>query len=100
MSYITDKAREPRRAAEGYITVPGQTLEEIVAANPARRKVLRGGLSLSLLSVFGSTSLLAACGGDDDPAPAPAPAPARPRTSRWTTASASTRWRTRSPPIP
>lgn len=76
MSYITDKAREPRRAAEGYITVPGQTLEEIVAANPARRKVLRGGLSLSLLSVFGSTSLLAACGGDDDPAPAPAPAPA------------------------
>lgn len=76
MSYITDKAREPRRAAEGYITVPGQSLEEIVAANPARRKVLRGGLSLSLLSVFGSTSLLAACGGDDDPAPAPAPAPA------------------------
>lgn len=78
MSYLTDKARAPRREAAGYVTVPGQTLEEIVAANPARRKVLRGGLSLSLLSVFGSTSLLAACGGDDDPAPAPAPAPAQP----------------------
>jgi secreted PhoX family phosphatase len=76
MSYITDKFRAPRREAQGSVTVPGQTLEEIVAANPERRKVLRGGLGLSLLSAFGSGSLLAACGGDDDPAPAPAPAPA------------------------
>ncbi|MGY8525673.1 PhoX family protein [Paracidovorax citrulli] len=76
MSYLTDKARAKSRAAEGYVTVPGKMLEDIVAANPERRKVLRGGLSLSLLSVFGSTSLLAACGGDDDDAPAPAPAPA------------------------
>ncbi|MBY4898485.1 PhoX family phosphatase [Cupriavidus sp. AU9028] len=76
MSYLTDKARAKRRAAEGYVTVPGKMLEDIVAANPERRKVLRGGLSLSLLSVFGSTSLLAACGGDDDNTPAPAPAPA------------------------
>lgn len=81
MSYITDKARAPRREAQGHVTVPGQTLEEIVAANPERRKVLRSGLSLSLLSVFGSTGLLAACGGGDDdaaPAPAPGPAPAQP----------------------
>lgn len=75
MSYITDKLRAPRREAQGSITVPGQSLEEIVAANPERRKVLRGGLGLSLLSAFGGGSLLAACGGDDDPAPAPAPAP-------------------------
>lgn len=83
MSYITDKLRAPRRDAEGNKTVPGQTLEELVAANPARRRVLRGSLGVSLLSAFGGTSLLAACGGDDDngaapgttPAPAPAPAP-------------------------
>ncbi|NYI01599.1 PhoX family protein [Cupriavidus plantarum] len=75
MSYITDKLRAPRREAEGVVTVPGQSLEEIVAANPERRKVLRGSLGLSLLSAFGSGGLLAACGGDDDPAPAPAPAP-------------------------
>jgi secreted PhoX family phosphatase len=51
-------------------------LEDIVAANPERRKILRGGLSMSLLSVFGASGLVAACGGDDDgPSPAPAPAP-------------------------
>ncbi|SPD38567.1 conserved protein of unknown function [Cupriavidus taiwanensis] len=33
--------------------MPGQMLEDIVAANPARR-VLRGGLGLSLVSAFGS----------------------------------------------
>lgn len=79
MSYLTDKARAPRRDAEGVVTVPGQMLEDIVAANPARRTVLRGGLSVSLLSVFGTSGLLAACGGDDaaaTPSPAPAPAPA------------------------
>ncbi|WP_043421823.1 PhoX family protein [Cupriavidus basilensis] len=82
MSYLTDKARAPRRNAEGVVTVPGQMLEDIVAANPARRTVLRGGLSLSLLSVFGTSSLLGACGGDDDvaatPASTPAPAPGTP----------------------
>ncbi len=80
MSYITDKLRAPRREAEGNKTVPGQTLEELVAANPARRRVLRGSLGVSLLSAFGGGTLLAACGGDDNnsatPAPAPAPAPA------------------------
>lgn len=79
MSYITDKLRAPRREAEGNKTVPGQTLEELVAANPARRRVLRGSLGVSLLSAFGGSTLLAACGGDDDngaaPAPAPTPAP-------------------------
>lgn len=76
MSYLTDKARAPYREAEGVVTVPGQMLEDIVAANPERRKILRGGLSMSLLSVFGASGLVAACGGDDDgPSPAPAPAP-------------------------
>ncbi|WP_404993320.1 PhoX family protein [Cupriavidus pauculus] len=76
MSYITDELRAPRREAEGIKTVPGQTLEELVAANPGRRRVLRGSLGMSLLSAFGGGSLLAACGGDDNPAPAPAQGPA------------------------
>lgn len=47
--------------------------------DPRRRGLLRGGLGLAALSFIGSSSaLLAACGGDDDPAPAPAPAPAPP----------------------
>ncbi|AGW88729.1 MULTISPECIES: PhoX family protein [Cupriavidus] len=74
MSYLTDEARAAGRAAKPDVDVPGQMLEDIVAANPARRRVLRGGLGLSLVSAFGS-GLLAACGGGDDPAPAPAPAP-------------------------
>ncbi|MGO4307850.1 PhoX family protein [Cupriavidus sp. RAF12] len=72
MSYITDKLRAPRREAQGVVTVPGQTLEEIVAANPARRSVLRGGLGLSLLSAFGG-GMLAACGGGDDNTPSTTP---------------------------
>jgi secreted PhoX family phosphatase len=82
MSYLTDAARAASRAAKPDVDVPGQRLEDIVAANPARRRVLRGGLGLSLASAFGS-GVLAACGGGDDsvaapaaaPAPAPAPAP-------------------------
>ncbi|MBX6317956.1 PhoX family phosphatase [Pigmentiphaga sp.] len=73
MSYLTDKLRAPYREAEGELTVPGQMLEEIVAANPARRTWLRNSLGLSVLSVFGATSL-AACGSDgDDPATEPGP---------------------------
>ncbi|NUT15945.1 MAG: PhoX family phosphatase [Cupriavidus sp.] len=72
MSYLTDEARAASRAAKPDVDVPGQMLEDIVAANPARRRVLRGGLGLSLVSAFGS-GLLAACGGDDDPATAPVP---------------------------
>ncbi|WP_444633463.1 PhoX family protein [Cupriavidus oxalaticus] len=75
MSYLTDEARAAGRAAKPDVDVPGQRLEDIVAANPARRRVLRGGVGLSLFSAFGS-GLLAACGGGDDPAPAPAPTPA------------------------
>ncbi|MDX3906087.1 MAG: PhoX family phosphatase [Pigmentiphaga sp.] len=69
MSYLTDKLRAPHREAQGEVTVPGQMFDEIVAANPARRTLLRNSFGLSILSVFGATSL-AACGGDDDdPAP-------------------------------
>lgn len=65
MSYLTDKLRAPSREANGVITVPGQMLEDIVAANPARRTLLRNSVGLSLLSVFGAT--LTACGsGSDD----------------------------------
>ncbi|ODS70217.1 MAG: dTDP-glucose 4,6-dehydratase [Bordetella sp. SCN 67-23] len=44
--------------------------DEIVAANPARRTLLRNSFGLSILSVFGATTL-AACGSDGDSAPAP-----------------------------
>src|SRR5690606_25631568 len=46
--------------------------DDIVAANPARRTILRNSLGLSILSVFGAT--LAGCGSssdDDDDSPAP-----------------------------
>lgn len=64
MSYLTDKLRAPSRDARGEITVPGQMLEDIVAANPARRTLLRNSVGLSLLSVFGGS--LAACGSSSD----------------------------------
>ena len=65
MSYLTDKLRAPSREARGEMTVPGQMLEDIVAANPARRTILKNSIGLSLLSVFGAT--LAGCGsGSDD----------------------------------
>ncbi|HYG43955.1 MAG TPA: alkaline phosphatase PhoX [Bordetella sp.] len=72
MSYLTDKLRAPRREAQGEITVPGQMFDEIVAANPGRRTLLKNSVGLSLLSVFGAT--LAGCGSgsdddDDDDAP-------------------------------
>lgn len=72
MSYLTDKLRAPRREAQGEVTVPGQMFDDIVAANPARRTILRNSLGLSILSVFGAT--LAGCGSssdDDDDSPAP-----------------------------
>jgi len=70
MSYLTDKLRAPSREAQGEVTVPGQMFDEIVAANPARRTLLRNSFGLSILSVFGATTL-AACGSDGDSAPAP-----------------------------
>ena len=66
MSYLTDKLRAPSREARGEITVPGQMLEDIVAANPARRTLLRNSIGLSLISVFGATLTACGSGSDDD----------------------------------
>src|SRR3546814_14106653 len=61
MSHLTDDAR--RRGAKTHITVTGQSLEEIVAANPDRRRLLQNGLlGLSILPFAGVVS---ACGVDD-----------------------------------
>ncbi|MFT3966599.1 MAG: PhoX family phosphatase [Sphingobium sp.] len=65
---MTDKLRAPYREAKGGLTVPGQMLDEIVAANPARRTLLKNSVGMSLLSVFGITSL-AACGGSGSETP-------------------------------
>src|SRR3546814_16222557 len=55
MSHLTDDAR--RRGAKTHITVPGQSLEEIVAANPDRRRLLQNGLlGLSILPFAGVLS--------------------------------------------
>ncbi|PQZ61693.1 dTDP-glucose 4,6-dehydratase [Achromobacter sp. MYb9] len=73
MSYLTDKLRAPYREARGEVTVPGQMFDEIVAANPTRRTLLKNSFGLSVLSVFG-VSALAGCSSDDDnddPAPTP-----------------------------
>lgn len=82
MSYITDEARAASRAALPTIDMGDQTLEAIVAANPARRTILRNGLlGLSILPMMG---VLSACGEDDgssvpggsSPTPTPTPTPA------------------------
>jgi uncharacterized protein len=64
MSYLTDEARAAQRAGETSAKGVGPTLEEITAANPARRTVLRS--SVGLFGLFGMSGLLAGC-GDDDP---------------------------------
>nr|WP_315527856.1 PhoX family phosphatase [uncultured Achromobacter sp.] len=90
MSYLTDKLRAPSREARGEVTVPGQMFDEIIAANPTRRTLLKNSFGLSVLSVFGVTAL-AGCSSDDDddgdtatppeqpkpetPAPTPEPGP-------------------------
>ncbi|WLW61209.1 PhoX family phosphatase [Achromobacter aegrifaciens] len=66
MSHLTDKLRAPYREAQGEVTVPGQMFDEIVAANPQRRTLLKNSFGLSMLSVFGASTLLTACGGSDD----------------------------------
>jgi secreted PhoX family phosphatase len=66
MSYLTDKLRAPSREAQDEVTVPGQMFDEIVAANPQRRTLLKNSFGLSMLSVFGASTLLTACGGSDD----------------------------------
>lgn len=64
MSHLTDEARAPFRAAEQDLVVPGTTLNDILAANPARRTVLRS--SVGLFGLVGMTGMLAGCDDDDD----------------------------------
>lgn len=79
MSHLTDEARAPYRDAQPAIELGENSIEAIVAANPARRTVLKNGLlGLSILPMLGA---LAACGDDDDassptPTPTPTPTPA------------------------
>jgi uncharacterized protein len=76
MSHLTDEARAASRNAQPTITVAGNSLEEIVAANPDRRRLLKNGLlGLSVLPLMGG---LAACDDDSDaatPTPTPTPTP-------------------------
>ncbi|MCK9508787.1 MAG: PhoX family phosphatase [Pigmentiphaga sp.] len=74
MSYLTDILRAPFRNAQPEVHVPGQMLDEIVAANPARRTILKSSVGLSLASVFGAGALTA-CGGDDSPIGSTDPTP-------------------------
>ncbi|MEV5032018.1 PhoX family protein [Sphingobium sp. LMC3-1-1.1] len=77
MSHLTDEARAAFRDAQPKITAGEDSLESIVAANPARRTVLKNGLlGLSMLPMLGA---LTACGDDEasgSPAPLPPPTPA------------------------
>ncbi|MCI4590696.1 PhoX family phosphatase [Sphingobium sp. BYY-5] len=78
MSHLTDEARAPYRDAQPIIELGDNSLEAIVAANPARRTILKNGLlGLSILPMLGA---LAACDDDDDdsssPTPTPTPTPA------------------------
>lgn len=76
MSHLTDEARATKRNAQPQITTNGNSLEEIVAANPDRRRLLKNGLlGLSVLPFMGA---LAGCDEDSDaaiPAPTPTPTP-------------------------
>ena len=76
MSHLTDEARAAFRDAQPKITAGENSLESIVAANPARRTVLKNGLlGLSMLPMLGA---LTACGDDEasgSPAPTPTPTP-------------------------
>lgn len=77
MSHLTDEARAAFRDAQPKITAGEDSLESIVAANPARRTVLKNSLlGLSMLPMLGA---LTACGDDEasgSPAPTPTPTPA------------------------
>lgn len=93
MSHLTDEAREPYRAANAITYWPAeQSLEAIVAANPARRTVIKNGLmGLSVLPLMGA---LAACGEDDGtntptPTPTATPAPTPTPTESYSIAFAS-----------
>ncbi|KKW93711.1 PhoX family protein [Sphingobium chungbukense] len=79
MSHLTDEARAAFRDAQPKIASGDDCLEAIVAANPARRTVLKNGLlGLSMLPMLGA---LAACDDDGNaasptPTPTPTPTPA------------------------
>jgi len=77
MSHLTDEARAAFRDAQPKIAAGEDSLESIVAANPARRAILKNGLlGLSMLPMLGA---LTACGDDEDsssPTPTPTPTPA------------------------
>lgn len=71
MSHLTDAARAAHRDAQPKIECPN-SLEAIIAANPARRTILKNSLfGLSLLPIMGA---LGAC-DDDNATPAPSPTP-------------------------
>ena len=76
MSYITDRLRAEHAARTGRTeieSVPGQMFGDVLEkAQVQRRSLLKGGFGASLAAVFGSASL-AACGGGDDDAPATPP---------------------------
>lgn len=76
MSYITDRLRAEHAARTGRAeieSVPGQMFGDVLEkAQVQRRSLLKGGFGASLAAVFGSASL-AACGGGDDDAPATPP---------------------------
>ncbi|NML91627.1 PhoX family phosphatase [Sphingobium sp. TB-6] len=75
MSHLTDEARAAFRDAQPKITTGEDSLESIVAANPARRTILKNGLlGLSMLPMLGA---LTAC-GDDDASASPTPTPTPP----------------------
>lgn len=70
MSHLTDDARAPFRNERA--DVPGNNLDDILAANPGRRSVLRS--TVGLFGLFGMSGMLAGC-GDDGAEPQPAPPP-------------------------
>lgn len=56
-------------------TSPNPTFDSVLAARLSRRSLLRGGVGTAATAVFGSLSLAACGGGDDDPAPTTPTAP-------------------------
>lgn len=83
MSHITDAYRAPHRADEQLPDATTPSLEEIVAANPDRRTILRNAMMLTAAPLVGA---LAACDSDFDgnivqPTPNPSPTPAPTPTS-------------------
>jgi uncharacterized protein len=77
VSHLTDEARALSRAVRPRADVPGNNLDDILAANPGRRSVLRS--SVGLLGLFGLGSMVSACGDDGaDPLPPPVAAPPPP----------------------